>query len=116
MMIKTKDSSIHLHSYSYLSKTRSKCGYFVYIMQHVDICHGGYCNITIKDVMEFTMGNISYDYSKQTSFLDLMEEDDRRHESHVCKVDSTFLFGNMADDCNLVDIQDALAATKPIHF
>ena len=73
MMIKTKDSSVHLHSYSYLSKTRPTCGYFVYIMQH-DICHAGYCNITIKDVMEFTMGNISYDYSKQTSFLDLMEK------------------------------------------
>lgn len=97
--------------------TFRKPGPNVYITQHVDICHAGYCNITLEDVMEFTMANITYDYSKQRSFLNLMEDEERGYEWHVCKVDSTFLFGNVTEDCKLVDIQDsALAVTKPITF
>lgn len=97
--------------------TFRKPGPNVYVTQHVDICHAGYCNITLEDVMELTLSNISYEYpSKHRSFINLMEEENRGYEWHVCKKNALTGAYNLTDMCLPVDINDALAVTRPIHF
>ena len=114
--VEDSDDERFFNPFTFLASllTFRKPGPNVYITQHVDICHAGYCNVTLEDVMEFTMSNISYDYSKHRSFLDLMEEEDRGYEWHVCEIDAAF--GNFTHGCKPVDMYDALAVTRPVHF
>ena len=60
-----------LNPFKYLASLFAfrKPGPNVYVTQHVNLCYGGNCNITIEDIMEFTLGNITYDYSKHRSLL-----------------------------------------------
>lgn len=96
--------------------TFRKPGPNVYVTQHVDICHGGYCNITIEDVMEFTLGNITYDYSKQRTFVPI--EDDATtsigYQWHICNMNAAF--DNITASCTPVNLSDAVAVTRPIVF
>lgn len=93
-----------------------KPGPNVYVTQHVNLCYGGNCNITIEDIMEFTLGNITYDYSKHRSLLPDIENgsfQDKGFVWHVCKVHAA----NFTTGCKpVVDLHNAIAVTRPVSF
>jgi hypothetical protein len=92
-----------------------KPGPNVYVTQHVNLCYGGNCNITIEDIMEFTLGNITYDYSKHRSLppgIGNGSSQDKGFVWHVCDVHAA----NFTECKPVVDLHNAIAVTRPVFF